>query len=189
MSARASLLGYDNHARCLPKRKGRPVVANEKKYLIGPDEGAHLPILDITHEVTAEDLGSAYTIIEAGLPPGAMIPPHTHTREDECNFVLEGELTFDIGGEIVVAQAGSFVVKLRGVYHAFCNTGAGPNRHLEIHSPGEVENYYDEYERIVERVMSEDERRKARVELGERCGVSWHDELIPEIRARFGLRP
>ena len=126
MSARASLLGYDNHARCLPKRKGRPVVANEKKYLIGPDEGAHLHILDITHEVTAEDLGSAFTIIEAGLPPDAMIPPHTHTREDECNFVLEDELTFDIGGEIVVAQVGSFVVKPRGVYHAFCNTGAGP---------------------------------------------------------------
>lgn len=74
-----------------------------------------------------EDFGGAFTIIEAGLPPGAMIPPHTHDYEDECNFVLEGELTFDIGGEIVVAPAGSFVVKPRGVYHAFCNTGTVPN--------------------------------------------------------------
>ncbi len=128
--------------------------------------------------------------MEVSLPPGAMIPPHTHTREDECNFVLEGELTFDIEGEIVVASAGSFVVKPRGVYHAFCNTGTGPpNRHLEIHTPGEFETYYDEYEQIVESAMSEDERRKARVELGERYGVSWHDELIPEVRARFGIGP
>ena len=67
---------------------------------------------------------------------------------------LEGELTFDIEGEIVVASAGSFVVKPRGVYHAFCNTGTGPNRPLEIHTPGEFETYYDEYEQIVESAMS-----------------------------------
>jgi mannose-6-phosphate isomerase-like protein (cupin superfamily) len=160
-----------------------------KKILIGPDEGAHLPVLDVTHKVTAEIFDGVFTIIEASIPPGDMIPPHTHTREDECNFVLEGELTFDVGGEIVVARAGSFVVKPRGVYHAFCNTGTEAARALEIHTPGEFENYYDEYEEIVESAMDEDERLKARVELGERYGVSWHDELIPEVRARFGIEP
>ncbi|HEX2109838.1 MAG TPA: cupin domain-containing protein [Rubrobacteraceae bacterium] len=165
------------------------MAAKEKKYLIGPEEGAHLSVLDITHKVTAESFGGAFTIIEASIPPGDMIPPHTHTHEDECAFVLEGELTFDIGGEIVVAPAGSFVLKPRGVYHAFCNTGTGPNRHLEFHTPGEFENYYDEYEQIVESEMSEEERRKARVELGERYGVTWHDERIPEVRARFGIGP
>ena len=137
------------------------MAANEKKYLIGPDEGLHLPLLDITHKVIAEDFGGAFTITEASLPPCEMIPPHTHTREDECNFVLEGELTFDVGGEIVLAPAGSFVLKPRGVYHAFCNTGTGPNRHLEIHAPGEFENYYDEYEQTVESEMGEEELRKA----------------------------
>jgi hypothetical protein len=79
-----------------------------KKIFIGPGEGAHLPVLNITHKVTAESFGGAFTIIEVGLPPGEMIPPHTHAREDECTFVLEGELTFDVGGEIVVAPARSF---------------------------------------------------------------------------------
>lgn len=167
------------------------MAAKEKnrKTLIGPDEGAHLPVLNITHKVTAESFGGAFTIIEVGLPPGEMIPPHTHTREDECAFVLEGELTFDVGGEIVVAPAGSFVVKPRGIYHAFCNTGTEPNRHLEIHTPGEFENYYDEYEQIVESVMSEEELRKPRDELGERYGITWHEELIPEVMARFGIGP
>ena len=163
--------------------------AEHKKIFIGPGEGAHLSILDMTHKVTTEGFGGTFTIIEVGFPPGAMVPPHTHTREDECAFVLEGELTFDVGGEIVVAPAGSFVLKPRGVYHAFCNTGTGPNRHLEIHTPGEFENYYDEYERIVESEMSEDERRKARVELGERYGVTWNEELIREVRAHFGIGP
>ena len=58
---------------------------------------------------------------------------------------------------------------------------------MEIHAPGEFENCYDEYEQIVESAMGEEERRKARVELGERYGVTWHDELIPEVRAHFGI--
>jgi mannose-6-phosphate isomerase-like protein (cupin superfamily) len=166
------------------------MAAKGNNIFISPDDGAYLPALDITHKVTVENLSSgAFTTIEASLPPGAMIPPHTHTREDECNFVLEGELTLDVGGEIVIAPVGSFVVKPRGVYHALCNSGTEPVRFVEIHSPGEFENYYDEYEEIVESAMSEDDRVKARAELGERYGVTWHDELIPEAEANFGIGP
>ena len=132
------------------------MAAKEKneKILIAPDEGAHLPILDITHKVTSESFGGAFTIIAAGIPPDEMIPPHTHTREDECsedecNFVLEGELTLGVRGEIVVATVGSCVLKPRGVNHDLCNTGTVPVRFLEFHTPGEFENYYDEYEQIV----------------------------------------
>jgi quercetin dioxygenase-like cupin family protein len=166
-----------------------PAKGNVQKILISPDEGARLPVLGITHKVTAEHFGGALTSIEGRIPPGDMIPPHTHTREDECALVLEGELTFDVGGEIVSAPAGSFVLKSRGVYHAFCNTGTELARVLEFHTPGEFEDYYDEYERIVQSEMDEDERLKARTELGERYGVVWHDELIPEAMARFGIGP
>ena len=37
--------------------------------------------------------------------------------------------------------------------------------------------------------MSDEERRKTRIELGERYGVSWHDERILEARTRFGIGP
>jgi quercetin dioxygenase-like cupin family protein len=168
-------------------------VAANKKIFIGPGEGAHLPVLDITHKITAESFGGAFTIIEVGLPPGEMIPPHTHTREDECNFVLEGELTCDVGGEIVVAPAGSYVVKPRGVYHALCNAGTEPVWVIELHAPGGFEDWYDEYEKIASKFASgdidEEERMKARAALGERYGVTWHDERIPEARARFGIGP
>jgi mannose-6-phosphate isomerase-like protein (cupin superfamily) len=172
--------------------KGRkhPVAPQEnEKIFIGPDEGTRLSALGITHKVTAGSFDGALAIIEGRIPPGEMVPPHTHTREDECAFVLEGELTLDVGGEIVSAPAGSFVVKPRGVYHALCNTGTQPVRFLEIHTPGEFENYYDEYEQIVQSTMNEDERQRARVELGERYGVSWHDERIPEAMTRFGIGP
>ena len=118
-----------------------------------------------------------------------MIPPHTHTREDECNFVLEGELTCDVGGEIVVAPAGSYVLKPRNVPHALYNAGTGPVRVLEILTPGGFESYFDEYEEIVSSTMDEDEHRRARAELGARYGVRWHDERIPETKASFGIEP
>jgi len=127
-----------------------------KKILIGPDEGSYLPVLDVTHKVTAESFGGAFTIIEAGLPPGEMIRPHTHTREDECNFLIEGELTFYIGGETEVAAVGSSVLMPRGVDHDFRNTRAVPARLLEVHISGELEHYYDEYELVCESAMDED---------------------------------
>ena len=78
-----------------------PSETNE--VLIGPDEGAYLPVLAITHKVTVWASGGSRVIDEWGLPPGQMIPPHTHTREEECSYVLEGELTCYVGGEIVLA--------------------------------------------------------------------------------------
>jgi quercetin dioxygenase-like cupin family protein len=101
-----------------------------KKIFIGPEEGARLPVLDIVHKLTAEVSSGSLTIEEWGLPPGVMIPPHTHTREDECNFVLEGELTCDVGGEIVLAPVGSYLLKPRNcaprlVQHGH-RAGTGP---------------------------------------------------------------
>jgi quercetin dioxygenase-like cupin family protein len=170
------------------------VAAKEnKKIFIAPGEGAHLPVLDIVHKITADRSSGSLTVEEWGLPPGMMIPPHTHAREDECNFVLEGELTCDVGGEIVVAPAGSYVLKPRNVPHALCNASTEPVRVVEILTPGGFERYFDEYEKVASKLSSgefdEEEHRRARAELGARYGVTWHDERIPEARARFGIGP
>ena len=156
--------------------------------LIGPGEGCYLPVLDTAHKVTAVASGGSIMIEEWGLPPGEMIPPHTHSREDECSFVLEGEMMCYVGGEVVFAPQGSYVIKPRGVAHAFYNSGAGTVRGMEILTPGgPFEGYFDEYEEIISRQMSDEEHRKARAELGERYGIIWHDERIPEVRASFGI--
>ena len=160
----------------------------QSEILISPDEGAYLPALDIVHKVTAEASGGSLKIEEWGLPAGEMIPPHTHTREDECSFVLEGEMQCYVGGEVVLAQKGTYVIKPRGVPHAFLNTGAETVRVMEILTPGDsFEGYFDEYEEIASRKLSGEEHRRARAELGERYGLTWHDEIIPEVEASFGI--
>jgi hypothetical protein len=93
----------------------------------------------------------------------------------------------------VVAPAGSYVLRPRGIPHALCNTSTEPVWVMEILTPGGFESYFDEYEKIASKLASgeidEEEHRRARAELGERYGVIWHDERIPEARARFGIGP
>jgi quercetin dioxygenase-like cupin family protein len=165
------------------------MTASERRVIVGPGEGARLPVLDIVHKVTAKDSGGSLVIDEWGLPPGQTIPPHTHANEDECSFVLEGELTCYVGGRVVVAPKGSYVVKPRGVPHAFYNAGPETVRVMEILTPGgSFEGYFDEYEGIVSGSLGEDGRRESRADLGGRYGISWHDGLVPEVEARFGVR-
>jgi hypothetical protein len=35
--------------------------------------------------------------------------------------------------------------------------------------------------------MGNEEHNEARAELGKRYGITWHDELIPEVRSHFGM--
>ena len=52
-------------------------------------------------------------------PRGVGSPLHVHHREDEWFYVLDGEVTFWVGGEVVVAPAGAFVFGPRDVPHTF----------------------------------------------------------------------
>lgn len=165
-------------------------MPTESKIIVVPGEGVHLPELNITHKVTAKASGGSLKIEEWVLPQGGMIPPHTHAREDECSFVLEGELTCYVGGEVVVAPQGSYVIKPRGIPHAFYNADGRTVRVMELLTPGDsFEGYFDEYEEIVSRKVSDEKHRRARAELGERYGITWHDDMIPEVKARFGIGP
>lgn len=64
---------------------------------------------------------------------------------------------------------------------------------MDVHTLGGFESFYAEYEQIARKLASgeieEEAHRKARAELSERYGVVWHEERIPEVRARFGLEP
>ena len=79
-----------------------PIVA-------GPGEGEALWFLGIlaTVKSSAETTAGAVAVIEHLAPRGAGSPLHVHSREDEWFYVIEGELTFWVGGEVSVAPAGT----------------------------------------------------------------------------------
>jgi quercetin dioxygenase-like cupin family protein len=67
--------------------------------------------------------------------PGRLLEPHAHADEDDSFYILEGELTFLLGGDEVRAPAGTFVLVPPGVEHGFRNDTVEPVRILNIHAP------------------------------------------------------
>ena len=97
-----------------------------------------------TFLVTGEESGGAYFAMEALVPPGGGPPPHIHTREDETFYLLEGQLQFLLGEEIIVAGPGDFVNVPRGTVHRFRNTGSQTARMILTFTPAGIERWFEE---------------------------------------------
>ncbi len=92
-----------------------------------------------TIKATKEQTGGHYTLVEV-LEPEGEGPLHVHYREDEGFWVLEGQLTFEVGEEIIKAGPGSFVFGPKDVPHRF-TVESGPARLLFILSPAGFEEF------------------------------------------------
>jgi len=95
--------------------------------------------------LTTGDLTAGLAVVIHPIAPRRLASPrHTHTREDEVSYVLEGAVGVEVGGRTAVALAGDLVAKPRGVPHAFWNAGDTPARVLELITPGGFERYFEE---------------------------------------------
>ena len=72
-----------------------------------------------TVKASSETSDGRVAVIEQLAPQGAGSPLHVHHREDEWFYVLEGALTFWVGGEVIEARAGSFIYGPRDIPHTF----------------------------------------------------------------------
>ena len=84
---------------------------------------------------TGEDSHGRYALIEALVGPGGGPPPHVHSREEEGFYILEGEITFTVNGERVVATAGMFANMPVGTPHSFKNESNKPAKMLVSVAP------------------------------------------------------
>ena len=73
----------------------------------------------MTFLATAEDTQGKFALIEAVGRKGNVPPPHIHHREEETFYVLEGEMTFSVGGQTIKATPGTMVCLPRRVVHSF----------------------------------------------------------------------
>jgi mannose-6-phosphate isomerase-like protein (cupin superfamily) len=60
---------------------------------------------------------------------------HAHDAEDDAFYMLEGELTFVVDGEELVAGARTFVLVPPGVPHTFANRRDEIARFVNVHAP------------------------------------------------------
>jgi quercetin dioxygenase-like cupin family protein len=88
------------------------------------------------------DTQGHYALIDAIVPPGGGPPPHIHRREEEAFFILEGEITFFLDGQRIVATAGQFANVSVGTLHAFKNESDQPARMLITVGPAGLEQMF-----------------------------------------------
>jgi quercetin dioxygenase-like cupin family protein len=93
---------------------------------------------------TGEDTNGKYALWETVVPPGGGPPPHVHSREEEGFYVLEGEITFTIGDQRLVACAGMFANMPVGTPHSFKNESVKPARMLISVAPAGLEKMFFE---------------------------------------------
>jgi mannose-6-phosphate isomerase-like protein (cupin superfamily) len=134
----------------------------------------------------ADATGGGFSLVEHPLAPrtlGALV--HTHRREDEYSYVLEGRIGVEIGGDTVEASAGDLVCKPRGVPHAFWNPTDEPARILELIVPGGFERYFAELGEIFRRPGPPD--LSALGEVAARYELDLDPDSIPRLASAHGL--
>src|SRR5471032_272054 len=100
--------------------------------LRNPTEGRTIAVVGDVYRflATGSETNGKYALWEAIVPPGGGPPPHVHSREEEGFYILEGEITIQIGAERVVASAGMFANMPVGSPHSFKNETNQPARML-----------------------------------------------------------
>ena len=105
-------------------------------YVVPPGAGlADDPGLKASQHSTGGALSVFETTVEVGPPL------HVHDRDDECFYVLDGELSVRCGGDTFEATTGGFVFLPRGRPHRFWTSGTAA-RLLLIVVPGGIEDYF-----------------------------------------------
>jgi mannose-6-phosphate isomerase-like protein (cupin superfamily) len=141
--------------------------------------------LGVHYKIPPDVTSGAFSVVEHPVPPGVLVPPHVHTREDEYSFVIEGEVGVRIGDREFTARPGDYVVKPLGVPHTFWNSGPADARILEILRPPQFGQFFREAEAILSEGGEPDLNRLS--DLAERYGVSLLMEWVPDLAAKHGV--
>jgi quercetin dioxygenase-like cupin family protein len=150
----------------------------------GPDAPL-IPGLTATTRLSSAETGSI-SIVEHVFSPGALVPPHIHTLEDEISYVVSGEIGFRSNGKEVSLTAGGYIVKPRGELHSMWNAGTSPARMIEIISPAGFEKYFVELAEAVAAAGRVPDPSTMGAIAG-RFGLSFDMSEVPDLVARYGL--
>ena len=93
--------------------------------------------------LSGEDTGGEFSVWEAIQKPGGEPPLHVHHSNDETFLVLEGEMRFMVGDQVLDAPAGSVVFAPRGVPHTF-RIKSPVARAMTICTPAGFEKWFQE---------------------------------------------
>ncbi|MGH7151759.1 MAG: cupin domain-containing protein, partial [Planctomycetota bacterium] len=90
-------------------------------------------------------------VFELTVPAGSNVPPpHSHSRNEECVYVLAGTLRYSVDGVARDLRPGDWMHTPRGSVHEFSNPHAETARALIVLAPDVGAQYFRDVARIVE---------------------------------------
>lgn len=82
-------------------------------------------------------------MFELTVPPGSNVPPpHSHSNNEECVYVLEGVLRYTVGAETRDLTRGESMNTPKGTVHAFANPFEHTAKALIVQSPDIGAQYF-----------------------------------------------
>lgn len=156
---------------------------------VGPSEGLEVSLgaVGVVFKISGEDTGGLLSIVEHPIAPGALVPPHVHTNEDEYSYILEGQVGVRIGEQEFTAGPGTYVLKPRGIPHTFWNAGPSPARLMEIICPAGLERYFAELANLLPTQGPPDFEKIAALQ-DRYQNPRAHPEWVAELAAKYNLR-
>ena len=98
--------------------------------------------LEIRYLVDGAQKGG-FGLFEMTVPAGANVPPpHSHSNNEECVYVLEGVLRYSVDDETRDLKPGDWMSTPRGSVHHFSNPGAETARALVMLTPDIGAQYF-----------------------------------------------
>jgi len=87
----------------------------------GRDEGQATWFFNalMTTVASTAETGGAYSLTEHLVTAASNPPMHVQVAEDEAFYILDGEVEFEVDGQVAVATAGTFAFVARGAAHLF----------------------------------------------------------------------
>ncbi len=92
-------------------------------------------------KVASDATGGEYSAVVYRVVSGEEPPMHTHTREDEMVYVIDGELTAFVGDASVEVGPGAYAALPQGVPHGIRVSGESATLLLTF-SPGGLERFF-----------------------------------------------
>jgi quercetin dioxygenase-like cupin family protein len=89
-------------------------------------------------------------VFELKVPPGSNVPPpHSHSKNEECVYVLEGTLRYSVDKESRDLKPGDWMSTPRGSVHQFSNPNSVTARALIMLTPDIGEQYFRDVGAVV----------------------------------------
>jgi quercetin dioxygenase-like cupin family protein len=148
----------------------------------GPDRS--LGSIGVGFRLGGEQTGGQVAIVEHPFPPGALVPPHVHTREDEFSIVTAGAIGFRSGADEVVLEAGGYISKPRGELHAMWNAGPVEARMIEIITPAGFERFFLE---LADLIQAGPPDPAVLEPLAASYGLFFDPTWVPELMTKYDL--